>query len=60
MMMMISGSEVNVVAPVAAIDEHVKWTPNGAGRRTGVDVVAWQHRQQQHHIVTGCLSADDL
>jgi len=27
--------------------EHAKWTPTGAGRRTGVDTGTWQ--RQQHH-----------
>jgi len=48
---------------VAGSDERVKWAASAAGRRTGVDVAAWQQQQQQqqqqrhhsvgHHVITG-------
>jgi len=44
---------------MAGVEERVKWTPSAAGRRTGIDVAAWQQQQQHrhysvgHHVVTG-------
>jgi len=53
---------------IAGVDERVKWAPSAGGRRTGVDVAAWQQQQQpqhrhhslgHHHVVTGLSLATD-